>query len=51
MIIKQTDNQFHSDTEVAPTSYRHLGLFIAKHLKYFQMEIEFTPLEILMKGS
>lgn len=32
--------------ERALTSYWHLGLFIAKHLKCFKMEIEFTPLEI-----
>lgn len=31
---------------MALTLHRHLGLFIAKHLEYFENEIEFSPLEI-----
>lgn len=31
---------------MALTLHWHLGLFIAKHLRNFKMEIEFSPLEI-----
>ena len=46
VIIDQTMNINVTHAAMALTLHWHLGLFIAKHLKYFKMEIEFTPLGI-----